>query len=111
MATNKPSDNTDLTAKTDEAVAKLQDKIHDVSDQAASALGRIAGQAEDLARRTVDRARDTSTQVRERIGRAGDATVDYIKDEPVKAVMIAAATGAATALLISWLSRSRSNRY
>ena len=35
MATNKPSDNTDLTAKTDEAVAKFQDKIHDVSDQAA----------------------------------------------------------------------------
>ncbi|MDY0745384.1 hypothetical protein SNE35_12755 [Paucibacter sp. R3-3] len=111
MATNKQSDSTDLSAKADEAVSKLQDKIHDAGDQAASALGRVAGQAEDIARRTLDRARETSTQVRERIGRAGDATVGYIKDEPVKAVMIAAATGAVTALVLSWLSRSRSNRY
>ncbi len=48
--------------------------------------------------------------MREKIGRAGDVTVGYIKDEPVKAVLIAAATGAVAAMVLSWLSRSRSSR-
>ncbi|WP_077035635.1 DUF883 family protein [Pelomonas sp. KK5] len=111
MAINKPTiPNADeIEARTDEAVGKLQEKIHSVSDQASAALGRVAGQAEDLARRTLDRARDTSAVVKERIGRAGDATVGYIKDEPVKAVVIAAATGAVAALVLSWLARSRSS--
>lgn len=39
--------------------------------------------------------------------RATDSTVSYIKDEPVKAMLIAAATGAALAALMSLLSRSR----
>lgn len=116
MATSKnnpssPSsdDNTgDTTPSTPEQLAEqAKNKIAEVSHEASAAMSRMTGQVEDLARRTLDRARETSAQVKERIGRAGDATVTYIKDEPVKAVMIAAATGAATALLISWLSSRR----
>ncbi len=116
MATSKPNPSTslpteaELSANIEEATGQLQNKIHNISDQASEALGRVAGQAEEMARRTLERARETSTQVRERIGRASDVTVGYIKDEPVKAVMIAAATGAVTALVLSWLSRSRASR-
>ena len=39
--------------------------------------------------------RDTSQQLRERALQAQDMTVAYVKDEPIKAMLIAAATGAA----------------
>ena len=38
--------------------------------------------------------------------RAQDTTVGYIKDEPVKSMLIAAATGAALMALVSMMSRS-----
>jgi ElaB/YqjD/DUF883 family membrane-anchored ribosome-binding protein len=39
--------------------------------------------------------------------RATDSTVNYIKDEPLKAMLIAAATGAALMALMALLNRSR----
>ena len=74
----------------------LSGKVHDVRDQ-----------AESLARRGLDAVRDTSAQLKERAQQASDTTIGYIKDEPVKAMLIAAATGAALMALIGLLSRSR----
>ena len=65
---------------------------------------------EDLARLGIERARRASGAVRQQAVRMGDQTVGYIKDEPVKSMLIAAAAGAATALVVGWLSRSRSDR-
>ena len=48
--------------------------------------------------------------MRDKAVQVSDQTVGYIKDEPVKAVLVAAAAGAVAALLIGWLSRSRSDR-
>lgn len=39
--------------------------------------------------------------------KASDDTVSYIKDEPVRAMLIAAATGAALMALLSMMGRSR----
>ena len=44
-------------------------------------------------------------QLRDRAHRASDGTVNYIKDEPVKAVLIAAATGAALMALVALIGR------
>ncbi len=54
-----------------------------------------ADRAIALARRGVDAVRDGSQQLRERALRVSDSTVGYIKDEPVKSVLIAAVAGAA----------------
>ena len=55
---------------------------------------------------------DGSLQLRDKAYRASDSTVGYIKDEPVKAILMAVAAGAAIAALASLLSRSRSrHRY
>jgi ElaB/YqjD/DUF883 family membrane-anchored ribosome-binding protein len=51
--------------------------------------------------------RDSSQQLREKAVQASDQTVAYIKDEPVKSMLIAAATGAALMGLISLMGRSR----
>lgn len=88
----------------------VQSGIDSVREGVPSAISRATAQAEDLTRRGIERARQATATVREQATRVSDQTVGYIKDEPVKAVLVAAAAGAVTALLIGWLSRSRSDR-
>lgn len=89
-----------------ESLDQLSDKIHELRDTAVPAINRLASEAETLARRGLDTVRERSAQIRERAVRVSDNTVGYIKDEPVKSVLIAAATGAALMALVSLLSRS-----
>ena len=90
-----------------EALDTLSDKLHDARDRAAPVLNRVAEKAETLARRGVDAVKDGSQQLREKAALVSDSTVGYIREEPVKAILIAAATGAALMALISLMTRSR----
>ena len=90
-----------------EAFDRLSDKVEDARSRTAPLLDRLTTQAETAARRGVDAVRDTSAQLRERALLASDTTVGYIRNEPVKSMLIAAATGAALMALIGLLSRSR----
>jgi ElaB/YqjD/DUF883 family membrane-anchored ribosome-binding protein len=90
-----------------EAIDALSDKAQDLKDQAAPVLNRVAAKAEELARRGADVMRDRSGALRERAIRGSDATIGYIKDEPVKAILIAAAAGAALMALVALLGRNR----
>ena len=92
------------------AFDRLSNKVDNVRDQAAPMINRLSSQAEAAARRGVEAVRDTSAQLRDKALTVSDNTVGYIKDEPVKAMLIAAATGAALMALIGLLSRSRSVR-
>lgn len=85
----------------------LQGKVDELQDSVPGALGRAAARVDEITRRGMERARDTGAHMRESVTRAGDRTVAYIKDEPVKSVLIAAATGAAVAALVTLLARSR----
>jgi ElaB/YqjD/DUF883 family membrane-anchored ribosome-binding protein len=85
---------------------RLSDKVEDARSQAAPLLNRWSSQAEAAARRSADAVRETSAQLRDRAMQASDTTVGYIKDEPIRAVLIAAATGAALMALIALMSRS-----
>jgi ElaB/YqjD/DUF883 family membrane-anchored ribosome-binding protein len=91
----------------DQALNRLSDKVDEVRSQAAPLLNKVSSQAEAAARRGMEAVRDTSQQLRERAQQAQDMTVAYVKDEPIKAMLIAAATGALLMGLISLLSRSR----
>ncbi|MFM9915715.1 MAG: hypothetical protein ACKVOX_07905 [Rhizobacter sp.] len=86
---------------------QLAEEAQEMADRARPAIDRLVKNAENLARRGIDGARDSSQQLRERAARATDSTVNYIKDEPVKAMLIAAATGAALMALMALLNRSR----
>jgi ElaB/YqjD/DUF883 family membrane-anchored ribosome-binding protein len=92
---------------TNEALSSLSDKGQDMRDQAAPVINRVAAKAEELARRSADAMRDSSQQIKERAYRAQDMTVGYIKDEPLKSILIAAAAGAALMALVSLLARDR----
>ncbi len=91
------------------ALDSLSNTVQEVRDQAAPAYDRLKGQTQDLANRGMEALRDTTRQVRDTATKASDQTLGYIKDEPLKAVLIAAATGAALMALISLMGRS-SNR-
>ena len=93
-----------------EAAQAVQDGIDGLREGVPSAISRATAQAEDLTRRGMERARQASATVRDKAVQVSDQTVGYIKDEPVKAVLVAAAAGAVAALLIGWLTRSRSDR-
>ena len=77
------------------------------TDDAAELAERAAEQVQDLTRRGVERARAAAAQLRDQALRASDTTRSYIQDEPLKAVLIAAAAGAAVALLAHALTGRR----
>jgi ElaB/YqjD/DUF883 family membrane-anchored ribosome-binding protein len=89
------------------ALDSLAETVQDVRHQAAPLLNRASEQASALMQRGVDSVRDGSQRIRDNALRVSDNTVAYIKDEPVKAMLIAAATGAALMALISLMTRSR----
>ena len=92
---------------TNDALDSLAGTVQDVRNEATPLLNRATEQASALAQRGVNAVRDSSQQLRDRAVRASDSTVMYIKDEPLKAMLIAAATGAALMALVGLLSRSR----
>jgi ElaB/YqjD/DUF883 family membrane-anchored ribosome-binding protein len=91
---------------TDHALDALSGGMESMAHRAPEMGRRLGAQVESLAQRGIDQVRDTSAQVRDRVTVAGERTVSRIQDEPIKAVLIAAAAGAAfTVLLGLWNSR------
>ena len=91
----------------DEAFDALSNKVDDLRSQAAPLVNRVSAKAEDAAKRGLEVMRDSSQQLREKAQQASEQTVAYVKDEPVKSMLIAAATGARLMGLVSLLGRSR----
>lgn len=88
------------------AFDRLSDKVDSAREQAVPLINRLSSQAETAARRGADVVKETSAQLRDKALKAQDTTVGYIKDEPIKAMLIAAATGAALMALVSLAGRS-----
>jgi ElaB/YqjD/DUF883 family membrane-anchored ribosome-binding protein len=76
-------------------------------DQAAAAADHVAEQAAGAAQRGVAAVRNTSQQLLNRAHLATDNTAAYVKDEPVKSLLMAAAAGAALMALVGLLNRNR----
>jgi ElaB/YqjD/DUF883 family membrane-anchored ribosome-binding protein len=89
------------------ALDGLSNTVKDLHDQATPLLNRAAEQASALAHRSLESAREGTQKIRSQVQHASESTAGYIKEEPFKAVLIAAATGAALMALISLVSRSR----
>ena len=70
---------------TNDAFDSLSGGVQNLRQQAAPAMEHL----NDVAQRSVDTVRDRARQLRERAMRVQDTTVYYIKDEPVKAMLIA----------------------
>ena len=89
------------------ALDSLAGSVQDVRHEAAPLLNRAGEQASALAQRGVNAVRESSLKLRDSAVQAKDGAVLYIKDEPLKSMLIAAAAGAALMALVGLLSRSR----
>jgi len=87
--------------------SKTRDAISHAADGAAPMLERASHQISSLAHDGMDAVRDSSRQLRDSARKASKHTVGYIRQEPVKAMLLAAATGAALMALVSLVTRSR----
>lgn len=88
------------------ALDQLAGAVQTAHDKAVPKIERLGDRAEELARHGIDAARQRSAQLREAAHHTQDRTVGYIRAEPVKSVLIAAAIGAALFGLLSMGSRN-----
>lgn len=93
-----------------ESFDSLAGGVQELRDQVTPLLNRATKQASALAQWGADGVRDTSHQLRDTTMRVTDHTRSYIKHEPVKAVLIAAATGAVLMGIMGMMTYSRDHR-
>jgi ElaB/YqjD/DUF883 family membrane-anchored ribosome-binding protein len=89
------------------AFDSVADTAQEVGREIAPSLSRATEHAKALAQVGKEFVRDGTVQLRGQARRATDTTVAYIRDEPVKAMLIAAAAGAALMAVVRLSSRSR----
>jgi ElaB/YqjD/DUF883 family membrane-anchored ribosome-binding protein len=88
------------------ALDMTQDKMQNLSSGFRPALEKLSHRAENYAHQGIDKATQAKDKARESLSHYSAATSRYVADKPVQSVMIAAAVGAALALLVS-VSRNR----
>ncbi len=79
----------------------------ELSDRVAAKADATVDNARNLASQAVTAMKSGVATARDQVARANLATREYVRNEPVKSVLIAAAVGAAIAGLAAWWSKSR----
>ena len=89
------------------AVDRAIDKMSDTAAAVPLAVERAAERAGEVARQGSQKLQEGTQQVKAQFNQVTDSAIAYVKDEPVRSMLIAAAAGAALMALASALSRSR----
>jgi ElaB/YqjD/DUF883 family membrane-anchored ribosome-binding protein len=92
---------------TNEALEGLLHTVDTARQQIVPMIHNAENKTAALVQHGVDSVKNTSRQLRDGAHNASDRTVAYIREEPVKSVLIAAATGAAVMALARVISQSR----
>jgi ElaB/YqjD/DUF883 family membrane-anchored ribosome-binding protein len=85
----------------------LSSTLQDVRSEAGSAVSRGSRQAQSMGKQRLDAITDAAIEARHVASNASDAIVAYTKKNPVKALAIAAASGAVLYAAFKALSASR----
>ena len=93
-----------------ELQAAASDGANRMTDAAVKEATRISDLARDWMQRYARTAMDAAGTVRDQALVANERTQRYVRDEPVKAVLIAAATGAVVTGLLMMATRSPRDR-
>lgn len=78
----------------------------DLNDNIHHEAGRWAEQAREAARQSVQALRERADHVRSQAVDMGDRTVRYVRDEPIKSMLFAAAAGAALTVFFGLFHRT-----
>lgn len=91
------------------ALDATEESLQNLRSGVQPALEKFSRKAEDYANQGMDMAMQAKDRARDSLSHYGAATGRYVADKPVQSVLIAAAVGAAVALLVS--SNRNRNRY
>ncbi|MDP3229061.1 MAG: hypothetical protein Q8N13_13905 [Acidovorax sp.] len=86
---------------------RAEDGVRALRGRTDPAIDDLAARAQELASRGIDYCAETSARARRQMHQAADATNKYVAEQPGKSLVIAAASGAALATLMFWMSRRR----
>ena len=89
-----------------DSLDSMQQGVARTRENVTQAVNSAADRVESATRQGIERAREMSETMRDQMTRASDQTAEYIREEPMKAVLIAAAAGALVALLVNAMSRN-----
>ena len=92
-----------------QALDGMASTVSDLRAEAAPMIRAATDKVSALTQRGVDTVRQGSQQLVDSAHQASARTRDYVQHEPVKALLMAAATGAALMALLSMVQRSRSS--
>lgn len=90
-----------------DTATSVRDGLDQLQETSQSAMTYAGNHADELAHKGMEQARRAGTAIRETAQETGDRTVAYIRDEPIKAVLIAAAAGALISMLLGSRNSSR----
>lgn len=96
-----------------DALDLAENKVRELRGSVDPVVDMLASKAQMLARQSLDMASEAKDRAQQSLSRAAGATTRYVSEQPLRSVLIAAAVGAAVALLVS-LARNHhrnQNRY
>lgn len=94
-----------------DALDKAEDKVRELRGSVDPVVDMLASKAQKLARQSLDMAAEAKERAQQTLSRAAGATTRYVAEQPLRSVVIAAAVGAAVALLISATRHRHNNRH
>ena len=92
-----------------QAMDKVEGKAHELRANVDPLVDMLSARAQKLARQSMDMAAEAKDKAQQSLSRYANVTTQYVTEQPVRSVLIAAAVGAAVALLVS--STRNRNRY
>ena len=92
-----------------QALDKAESKVRELRGEVDPLVDMLASRAQKLARQSLEMAAEAKDKAQESLSRYANATTHYVAEQPMRSVLIAAAVGAAVALLVA-SSRQRRNR-
>ena len=94
-----------------DALDKAESKVRELRGSVDPVVDMLASKAQKLARHSLDLASEAKDRAEQSLKRATTVTTRYVADQPLRSVLIAAAVGAAVALLIASSRHRNQNRY
>jgi len=121
MNTNTPPASRDAMPAKREASAEMlqtagtamdlaENKVRSLRGNIDPVVDKLASKAQQLALQSLDLAGEAKDRTQQSLSRAAGATTRYVSEQPLRSVLIAAAVGAAVALLVSSSRHRRQNR-
>ena len=83
------------------ALDKAEDKVRELRSNVDPLVDRLSAKAQQLARQSFDMAAEAKDMAQKSLSRYSAVTSQYVSEQPVRSVLMAAAVGAAVALLVA----------